>query len=133
MTVDSWTPDSSQRSVNIDRGFLRRCITLTKRGELEQLPKLISPEEQRQHSAIIRLPESEWSAALADLSSDDLILLIRFFVRAEILLPGWEAGNKSPAIWANKLLKSRGERLSQDELLWIRANTDNRFIPNGSL
>jgi hypothetical protein len=30
-------------------------------------------------------------------------------------------------------LRQRGEKLSRDMLLWIRANTDNRFIPNGGL
>ena len=55
-----------------------------------------------------------------------------FFTLIEMALPEWAAGAKSPVISINKILKSRGHKLEKDMLLWIKQNSDNRFIPNGS-
>lgn len=134
MSVGNWTPgNTSGGTQEIDQDFLKHCMDIAQRDALEHLPQLVSPDDQARHSSIVLLPQSTWTTALADFSNDELRLLIRFFVCAERLLSGWEAGSNSPAIWANKLLKSRGARLDQNELVWIRANTDNRFIPNGGL
>ena len=73
-----------------------------------------------------------WQTALADHSDEHLIALIRFFTVVEMQLPNWVGGAKSPVISINKVLRSRGQKLDRDMLLWIKANSDNRFIPNGS-
>lgn len=73
----------------------------------------------------------DWQIAAADLSAAEMLALIRLFTLAE-RLPGWEAGAKSPVIVLAAALKARGD-YPADLTAWIKANTDNRFLPYGSL
>ena len=66
------------------------------------------------------------------LSDEELIGLVRFFTLAEMQLPGWDGGKQSPVIYLVRILKQRGAftpMLRQ----WVKANTDNRYLPNGAL
>ena len=66
------------------------------------------------------------------LSDTDIRRLIVFFTLAERQLSGWEAGRLSPVIDLVRILKQRGS--FQPELRkWIKANTDNRYLPNGAV
>ena len=83
-------------------------------------------------AAVARQDEkADWKAAAVELEADRLVALIRLYTLAE-RLPGWEAGPRSPVIPLAAELKKRGDY--PDELTaWIKANTDNRFLPYGSL
>lgn len=133
MSIGSWTPGDEQPTEIIDRDFLKGCLEIARRDRLEQLDQELSRDEQSRHAPLMRMSREDWEAELSHFGSEDLRLLLKFFVRAEMILPGWEAGEKSPAIWINKRLKQQGESLNRDELLWIRKHTDNRYIPNGGL
>ena len=76
-------------------------------------------------------PSCDWAAASAPLTAAQLEALIRLFTLAEAL-PGWEAGARSPVIVLAAELKKRGEYPAQ-LTGWIKAHTDNRFLPYGSL
>lgn len=75
--------------------------------------------------------KADWQAAAATLDSKALLALIRFFTLAE-QLPGWESGARSPVIPLARALKARGD-YPDDLTAWIKAHTDNRFLPYGSL
>lgn len=135
MSVGAWTPDSQASDVQIEADFLKRAIALAEGGE-EQLTSLsahISEAEVQNMAPIMRAEKDDWVKAASHYSSDELLALIRFFTLAEMQLPGWEAGDKSPVIWLNKIRRQQGEKLDRDTLLWMRENSDNRFIPNGGL
>ena len=74
---------------------------------------------------------TDWGTAVADLDSAKIIALVKFFTLAEAL-PGWEAGARSPVIPMAAVLKARGD-YPDDLTGWIKAHTDNRFLPYGSL
>ncbi|MGJ8686924.1 MAG: hypothetical protein ACSHWQ_05560 [Spongiibacteraceae bacterium] len=133
MSIGSWTPESESKEVTIEAAFLQRCIELSRAEQLELLPAPFSAEEQPHYASYMRLSQDQWQAAAEELANEDILHLIRFFTRAEMLISGWDADNDSPVIWLNKVLKKRGEKLSRDMLLWIRSNSNNRFIPNGGL
>jgi hypothetical protein len=133
MAIGSWTPEKEKDTLSIDTQWLQQCIALSRSDKLELLPAPFSEQEQQKYAVFMRVAPEQWQAAVADFSNDELVDLIRFFTRADKLISGWDAGKESPAIWINKALRKRGEKLSRDMLLWIRANTDNRFIPNGGL
>ena len=73
-----------------------------------------------------------WAERVESASSDDLVAWIRFLTLAESRLPGFEAGAKSPVILIARVLRARGD-YPENLNAWIRANTDNRFLPYGSL
>jgi len=133
MTIGSWTPEKEKNTLTIESQWLQRCIAISREDQLEALPAPFTSDEQQRYSVFMRVSQEHWQAAAEELSNDDIIALIRFFTRAEKLISGWDAGKESPAIWLNKVLRKRGEKLDREMLLWIRNNTDNRFIPNGGL
>lgn len=131
MSVGNWNPSPSDQTINT--ALIDKALLLCKNDQLESLPKPFSDEECAAIANMMRLPESAWQEPLAGHTDENLRLLLRFFVRAEMQIGGCEAGEHSPAIWINRELKRRGSKLSREELGWIRDNTDNRFIPHGAL
>ena len=133
MTTGTWDPSSkaSTLSVSIDSALLQRFLLLAENDQLSDLANNID-EQDRSQFAMMQADLTAWKEALTDHSEGQLIALIRFFTLVEMALPEWAAGAKSPVISINKILKSRGHKLDKAMLLWIKQNSDNRFIPNGS-
>ena len=80
------------------------------------------------------LMQQEAEAWLVAEAFDDelLISLVHFFTLAEMQIPGWTAGKRSPVIALVKILKTRG--VFDSELRrWIKTHTDNRYLPNGAV
>lgn len=75
---------------------------------------------------------SGWVDQVASLDDDALRRLIYLFTLAEQTVPGWQAGDKSPVIVMVRALKNRGT-YSVELTRWIKAHTDNKFLPHGSL
>ncbi len=133
MTTGSWDPDSKKSASNItvDGELLRRLLTIAEGPDLMQLETQMSEQDQKQN-AIMQADLTAWQSALGDYSDEQLIALIRFFTLVEMKLGHWVGGAKSPVIYINKILRSRGSKLDKEMLLWIKQHSDNRFIPNGS-
>ncbi|MFB1002319.1 MAG: hypothetical protein QMC22_07245 [Pseudomonadales bacterium] len=133
MTTGTWDPGSktSKLDVNIDPALLQRFLVLAVNNQLSDLANDIDEQDKSQF-AIMQADLTQWKNALNDYSETQLIALIRFFTLIEMALPEWAAGAKSPVISINKILKSRGHKLEKEMLLWIKQNSDNRFIPNGA-
>jgi hypothetical protein len=132
MTIGSWDPTATE-TFTISSEILAKFGRLASSDQLTDLNSQLSSEEIQQQAPIMRLDFQQWENAAADIDSQTLIALIRFFTIAEQQLSGWEGQEKSPVIYLNKLLKLRKEPLDKDTLLWIRANSNNRFLPNGAL
>jgi len=133
MTTGTWDPGSktSKLDVNIDPALLQRFLVLAVNNQLSDLANNIDEQDKSQF-AIMQADLTQWKNAVNDYSETQLIALIRFFTLIEMALPEWAAGAKSPVISINKILKSRGHKLEKEMLLWIKQNSDNRFIPNGA-
>jgi hypothetical protein len=133
MTTGTWDPSSntSKLDVSIDEALLQRFLGMAENDQLSNLATLMDEQDKSQF-AIMQADLTQWKTALNDYNEAQLIALIRFFTMVEMALPEWAAGAKSPVISINKILKSRGHKLEKEMLLWIKKNSDNRFIPNGS-
>ena len=77
-------------------------------------------------------PATDWGSAAENLTSGEVVSLIRLFTLAEGRFANWEAGANSPVIVLARLLKTR-DAYPADLTGWIKANTENRFLPYGSL
>ncbi len=80
--------------------------------------------------AMMKMTADAWQAVEA-FPTETLIALVRFFTLAEMQLPGWDGGKDSPVIPLVRLLKARDD-FTPDLRRWIKANTDNRYLPYGS-
>ena len=137
MSTGTWDPSSntSKLDINIDPAsladLLKRFLALAENNQLNDLATQMSEQDKSQF-AIMQADLALWQNTLSDYSEAQLIALIQFFTIVEMALPEWVAGAKSPVISINKILKSRGHKLDREMLIWIKQNSDNRFIPNGS-
>jgi hypothetical protein len=92
----------------------------------------LTPDEIAKWSSVMRLDAQTWGPLLGAESDARLIRLVRFFTVAEMRLPGWEAGARSPVIRIVAELRRRNA-YPAELTAWIKANTSNRFLPYGSL
>lgn len=132
MSVGSWEPEPRHKpSGPLDLEFLKRCASNI--GEQESVVDLVNAEERETQRGLMTLPATDWEAVCLHWDSDSLRALVRFLTLAEEQLPGWEAGAKSPVIHLVKALRGRGEAPDKALLMWIRAHSSNRYLPNGPL
>ena len=127
MSVGAWDPAEQIRA--LDASVLAELTEAAKRLHLDGFG--LSAAAAGRLAATVRLAPEAWRAA-EGLADDDLIALVRFYTLAEGRFADWKAGAKSPVIALCRMLRSRGA-WPADLTAWIKANSDNRFLPYGSL
>ena len=135
MTLGSWNPEDGSESLVylIDPDVLTQCSAFAAIGNWTTLPAREKASLPGNASQMMKLDSTQWHPLLDNLDEATLLNLARFFTVAEQQLPHWHGGDKSPVIWIARTLKKRGTPLSRDMVLWIKGNSDNRFLPNGPI
>ena len=128
MSIGVWEPSAAKPSVlkPDDWQLLVSLCSLP----VETAIETVSGQSGEDLSYLMKLPADAWQVA-ACLADADIEALVRLFTLAEMQLSGWQAGNSSPVIPLVKLLRARNA-FSRELRRWIRANTDNRYLPYGS-
>ena len=128
MSVELWDPDGDKHSgTAVDAEMIDSFLVLSSTGSFS--PEDLEKAGVATQQAVMKLGVDAWQVA-EDCSVADLNHLIRVFTLIEVL-PGWDAGAKSPVIALVKILKARG-KFDPDLRKWIKSNTDNRYLPYGS-
>jgi len=128
MSIGEWQPE---KKVDITLEKLQQYVDFARLMKPEDLAQDLPEDLITTDRVLMKKPVAAWQVADA-LDSDDLVDLIRFFTLAEQQLPGWSAGKSSPVIPLVKILRTRSA-LEPALRKWIKANTDNRFLPNGAV
>jgi hypothetical protein len=123
-----WEP---AQAFSVTPEILNHYVELTRDLDLDFLNIGFPATELSDGARLMKLGAEDWQVAEA-LETEEIECLIRFFTRAEMEFSGWDAGKTSPVIYLAKILKKRGE-FDPDLKKWIKANTDNRFLPNGAV
>jgi hypothetical protein len=126
MTVGSWEPDSPKKEISMEA-----VIAAVDTISLEAFPKEPSDSILSLQS-YSKSTKEDWSEFSEQLTSEQLKSLCRFFTLAESHWQDWEGGDKNPVIWIVKILKKRGDFPDKELTMWIKNNTDNRFLPYGN-
>ena len=124
--VGSWEPDAPELS-EVHRKMLGVAIQAIDQPQLG-----LSAVQQEVIRQAVRASAESWTKFAQEQSSDAIVSWIRALTRAEMVLEGLELGDRSPVIALARLLKRRGD-YPDDLTAWVKANTDNRFLPYGSL
>jgi len=127
MTIGVWEP---QKTLGISEASLRELAATYHAGQSETLSDFLDEAAINTHSVLMQQEAAVFDVA-EGLDEGELEDLVRLFTLAEMQLPGWEGGKKSPVIYLVKILKTR-DAFSTDLRRWIKVNTDNRYLPNGS-
>jgi len=133
MTTSSWSPTPAKSPYIIDANLLQVFIQFSEKKCWNKLPSLLTPDEIKVHRALMTQSKETWFKTAEQFSSEQLLLLVRFFTLAEMQFNGWQAAEKSPVIWITKVLRQRKNPLPQELLVWIKSHSDNQFLPNGAL
>lgn len=116
----------------IPETLIPTLINAGRAPDILQISTLLTPQEQREFGFIMRVRPEPWSWIAEDLSTEELIALIKCLTIAESVYDNWMAGSVSPVIWLFRHLSSRETELSNDVADWVLANTHNPYIPFGS-
>jgi hypothetical protein len=128
MSIDSFDPKSVKTEVS--DADLARLLGAAR--QLESSDFGLAEADSAELAGVSRHPDVDWAARSTSLGDDDAVALIKFFTLAEGTFATWHAGAKSPVIPLVAELKSRGS-YPGDLTRWIKANSENRFLPYGSL
>ncbi len=130
MPIDVWEPGADKQARVVDdallASFLSVADTIDERVEVADLEAVGGSDA----AWVMQQTEDAWRL-IAPLEVSQIVSLIRFFTLVERDVSGWDAGKASPVIPMVKLLKSRRE-FTPELRKWIKANTDNRYLPYGS-
>ena len=74
----------------------------------------------------------EWKDLVTEESTNTIVEWVKVVTLAEKKLPNCETGGKSPVLALLAVLKQRNE-VPSELLQWIKANTENRYLPYGDL
>lgn len=128
MSIESFDPGAAKRQVS-DADVAR---LLEAAARLDAPDFGLSGAEIAEFAALARHPDVDWQAPVARLGDDQVLALLRLFTLAEGALPGWAAGGKSPVVVMAAVLRQR-DAYPEGLTAWIKANSDNRFLPYGNL
>jgi hypothetical protein len=92
----------------------------------------LSAAEVANWAPLMKLPADGWAPLIATQDDAKLIRIAKWLTVAEMKLPGWEAGARSPVIAIVRELRRRNA-YPKELTAWIKANSSNRFLPYGSL
>ena len=127
MAVGAWDPEEQIRA--LDASVLAELTEAAKQLHLDDFG--LSAVAASRLAATVRLAPEAWQAA-EGLADEDLIRLVRLYTLAEGRFADWKAGAKSPVIALCRILRDRGA-WPAELTAWIKAHSDNRFLPYGSL
>lgn len=135
MSLGSWNPDDGSESVTyqLDCALLQQLADFVSNDDWQQQLRVFIQQLPSDANAMMKLDAATWMTTCSDWGRPSIWQLIQFFTVIEQQNALYNAGDKSPVIGLNKLLKQRQQPLSRDEVLWIKAHSDNRFLPNGPL
>ena len=127
MAIDVWEP---QQPLTVTAERLSELAAQMADADDGNLAGILGEEGVKRDAGLMTQPEENWSVA-ESLPDGDIVALVRFFTLAEMQLTGWEAGKRSPVIPLVKILKARSA-FTPELRKWIKASTDNRYLPNGA-
>ena len=123
-----WTP-AEQAPPDLET--LRRLAAQVP-AEIDDAGAVIGEDERPRLSAWMHQPRDVWMPLAETLNDEELLALVRLFTLAEMQFSGWRGDNSSPVIAFARTLRQRGA-WPAEMTAWIRGNSDNRFLPYGSL
>jgi len=135
MSINTWVPEAAaqEQSTLMSTEQLTAYVNMAKSDDLISAIENINAATIDTLGSVIKQELPFWENLCGHFSADDIIALIRFFTVAEEKHSALFAGKSSCVIALNKLLKQQHQqKLSKEDLLWIRTHSSNRFIPNGS-
>lgn len=131
MSVTTWDPSqpSGQSASQPDLACVRTWAASA--WPNEQALTALTDDDRNSLKAWITLDWTIWEPVITQLTADELCHLMQLMTLAESHIGGCDAGAKSTVIHAFRQHKSKFGAPDKELVRWIKANTQNRFLPYG--
>lgn len=133
MTANTWQPAPQNPKPEDAEQALAQALSFSQKNDLTETINHLNEQQSKHLQCLMFLPKKLWIELVENQSSENIASLILLLTLAEFLKPEWERGNDSPVIILNKILKQRKTPLTKEQLQWIKNNSRNKFLPNGSV
>ena len=130
--VDVWQPTSDAGNAP-DLTVLKNLASQSDALQQGQPLATIDDSELASARSWIQLSEAAWQESTQQLTDQERLQLATFYTVAEVKLSGSQARDKNPAIWIFRYLKKNGQLPEKEFIKALKSQTDNRFIPYGSV
>ena len=129
MSIGSWEPS---QSISLNQADLDQLLTLTDEQILDIQNQFDSAFFNR-IKPLMKQKLAFWKEQVSALNDAQLTQLMKVFTLLENNVDDFACLDLSPVIWIGKILKSRKAFPEKSVIDWIKSNTDNKFLPHGSL
>lgn len=126
VTVESWDPSATSLTSE------HRVILNHATSQLESETLSLTNDEQALLRPTMLVDSETWESFVTTESNGSIAAWIKVLTLIERDFNGFEAGNRTPVLTLIRVLKSRNA-LPEGLFAWIKAHTQNRFLPYGSL
>lgn len=113
--------------------LLTRLVDIGCREAFDELARVPADFPEVRSGQIMRRPFQEWYEVARRLSCTDVVSLIRALTVAERDLPNFRCGSVSPVISLYRFLLDSSSEDFSDLRGWVLANTQNPYLPFGSM
>ncbi|WLD57319.1 hypothetical protein NFC81_11395 [Salinispirillum sp. LH 10-3-1] len=127
MSVTTWDPTQKPNHPELTRV---RGWTAQAWPSADALVQL-SDDDRHTLQAWITLDWTLWEPVISQLTASELVHLMQLMTLAEGHIGGCDAGAKSTVIHAFRQHKAKFGAPDKELVRWIKANTQNRFLPYG--
>lgn len=125
MSVDSWQPITPPNQINDEQ--LARLLNLNQ----DQAQEYDLTSDLDWIQPLAQVDAKIWQQLAPKLTFDQIQQLIEIFTLAE-QQGSWSLGEKSSVIPLFKILK-KAKGVDRELVKWVKAHTDNKFLPFGPL
>lgn len=146
MTTATWDPNSSNSNNSISasdkKTFKNHLIQLNDqlksldKNDILDFAKDLNSDNMNiliDMSNTLNFSKKTWIELTFELDTNAFKQLIFLFTAGENFHAELASGENSPAIKLYAAMKKTKHKLDKEELTWIRSNSSNKFIPNGSI
>lgn len=134
--IEQWQPAGSSDATRPAAERLKQLLVALQNADSDApviQQQVLNAELLADAKSWTQLDESGWQTALETLDAESMWQVAVFYVVAEQQLDDWQMGANNPAIWVFRWLKKNGTPAPKPQIKAIKALTDNRFIPYGSV
>ena len=124
--VDSWDPSVASLTTE------HRTILNQMASQLDESSITLSDNDKAFMRPATQMKGDIWQTFVQAESDETIVAWTKVLTLIERDFPGFETGSRSPVLALIKVLKSRSA-VPADLFAWIKAHTQNRFLPYGSL
>ena len=119
--------------MKLSKECIQELINIGNTESFENLSEFVLKYPEHRYGQLMRQSYQFWYSIMETLTNNETISLIKSLTIAEKDIHGWKAGSVSPVVWLFRKLRERTKSDHKELSDWIINNTENSYLPYGSI